>query len=133
MSKVWYVLAVCLVLAGCMEPELPHVSGVEVALNEANFQSEVLDSTEPVLVDFGATWCGPCRKMEPVIAHASLSYEGRVKFGKVDIDASQTLAREYGVNGIPALVLFHRGQEIGRTVGYHSLDDLSAWVDGQVP
>jgi thioredoxin 1 len=133
MRKVWYGLAISLVLVGCMEPELPHVSGVEVALNEANFQSEVLDSTEPVLVDFGATWCGPCRKMEPVIAHASLNYEGRVKFGKVDIDASQTLAREYGVSGVPSLVLFHRGQEIGRTLGYHSLDDLSAWVDGQVP
>ena len=71
--------------------------------------------------------------MEPVIAHASLNYEGRIKFGKVDVDRSQRLAGEHGVSGIPALVLFHNGQEIDRAVGYHSLSELSSWLDGHVP
>lgn len=132
MNRCWYALPLLTLLAGCGDPPLPHVDGVEVALSDDNFQTEVLDSAEPVLVDFGATWCGPCKRMEPVIAHASLNYEGRIKFGKVDVDRSRRLASEYGVGGVPALVLFHKGQEIDRAVGYHSLSDLSGWLDEHV-
>ena len=132
MNRCWYALPLLTLLAGCGDPPLPHVDGVEVALSDDNFQTEVLDNAEPVLVDFGATWCGPCKRMEPVIAHASLNYEGRIKFGKVDVDRSRRLASEYGVGGVPALVLFHKGQEIDRAVGYHSLSDLSGWLDEHV-
>jgi thioredoxin-like negative regulator of GroEL len=71
--------------------------------------------------------------MEPVVAHASLKYEGRIKFGKVDVDKSQRLAGEYDIGGIPALVLFDKGREVDRAVGYHSLSALSEWLDGHVP
>jgi thioredoxin len=133
MSRRWCAVLVLIPLAGCGDPPLPHVDGLEVGLNDDNFQSEVLNHEQPVLVDFGATWCGPCRKMDPVIAHASLNYEGRIKFGKVDVDRNRRLASEYDVGGIPALVLFHKGQEIDRAVGYHSLSDLSQWLDNHAP
>ncbi|REJ95485.1 MAG: thiol reductase thioredoxin [Planctomycetota bacterium] len=108
----------------------PPVDGVEVSLNEDNFQSEVLQSPQLVLVEFGATWCGPCRDMESVLAHLSLDYEGRVKVGKVDVDESERLAAEYEASGIPLMVLIKDGVEVDRTVGWHSLDELSNWVDG---
>jgi thioredoxin 1 len=108
------------------------VDGVEVTITESNFQSEVLDSTQPVLVDFGADWCGPCRRLEPVIAHLSLNYEGRLKVGKVDVDDNTTLARDYSVHGVPALILFQNGREVDRTVGYQSLGMLSDWVDERI-
>lgn len=133
MSRRSCAVLMLILLTGCGDPPLPHVDGLEVGLNDDNFQSEVLNHEQPVLVDFGATWCGPCRKMEPVVAHASLKYEGRIKFGKVDVDKSQRLAGEYDIGGIPALVLFDKGREVDRAVGYHSLSALSEWLDGHVP
>ncbi len=122
-----------LLLASCLYQSRdipPPVDGVEVSLNEDNFQSEVLQSPQLVLVEFGATWCGPCRDMESVLAHLSLDYEGRVKVGKVDVDESERLAAEYEASGIPLMVLIKDGVEVDRTVGWHSLDELSNWVDG---
>lgn len=113
--------------AGCPEP-IPHVQGVEVELNSSNFQSEVLESPVPVLVDFGATWCGPCRQMEPVVAQLSLDYQGRLKVGKLDVDESEALAAQYDISGIPALVLFINGEEVDRTIGGQSLGELSRFV-----
>lgn len=133
MSRRWCAALVLVLFTGCGDPPLPDIDGVEVDVDDDTFQYEVLDNELPVLVDFGATWCGPCRQLGPVIAHASLKYEGRIKFGKIDIDQSPRLAREYDVDGIPVLVLFHKGEEIDRSVGYRSLSALSAWLDDHVP
>ncbi len=123
-----------LLAASCaFEPPLPDVEGIEVNVTEETFTAEVLESSEPVLVDFGATWCGPCRQMEPVLANLSLNYEGRLKVAKVDVDDSPELAAKYGVDGIPAMVLIDNGQEVDRTVGSQSLSSLSKWVDGYLP
>ena len=120
-----------LLAAGCPEP-VPHVSGVEVAVAEAMFQSEVLDSPLPVLVDFGATWCGPCRQMEPVLAQLSLDYEGRLKVVKIDVDEAPSLKSKYNVSGIPALLVFVNGEEVDRTVGSQSLRNLARFIDPYV-
>lgn len=134
MNRVSLAVVICLWASGCPQSEsLPPVQGVEVPLNSGNFQTEVLDSPVPVLVDFGATWCGPCRAMEPVIAQLSLDYQGRLKVGKVDVDNSPALAAEYDISGIPAMVLFIDGQEAGRTIGGQAADELTAWVDARLP
>ena len=132
MTRCLLAVAAGLLLGGCTE-SLPSVQGIEVALNSENFQTEVLECNVPVLVDFGATWCGPCRQMEPVVAQMSLDYQGRLKVGKVDVDNSPALSDEYGISGIPAMILFIDGQEVDRTIGGQSSEDLMAWVDARLP
>lgn len=122
-----------LLLVGCgytPQGQLPPVEGVEVDLGETNFEKEVLQSPAPVLVEFGATWCGPCQEMEPVLAHLSLNYKDRLKVGKIDVDESDQLAAEYDASLIPLMVLFKDGVEVDRVLGQHSLEELSTWVDG---
>lgn len=87
-------------------------------LTEANFDEEVLRSSVPVLVDFWATWCMPCRMMAPVIADIARDWAGRVKVGKVNTDDAPSLAMRYGVHAIPTIILFQDGKEIERVVGY---------------
>ena len=81
-----------------------------IDVNEADFQSSVLDSSVPVLVDFWAPWCGPCRAIAPHIEALGEEYEGRVTVAKVNVDNNQQLAVTYGIRGIPALLLFKDGQ-----------------------
>uniref|UniRef100_A0A7V4DG97 Thioredoxin n=1 Tax=Candidatus Caldatribacterium californiense TaxID=1454726 RepID=A0A7V4DG97_9BACT len=87
-------------------------------LNEANFEEEVLRAQEPVLVDFWATWCMPCRMMAPVVEDIAKSFSGRIKVGKVNTDEVPSLALRYGVHAIPTLIFFQDGREIERVVGY---------------
>lgn len=89
----------------------------EITITEANFEKEVLNSDLPVLVDFWADWCGPCKMLSPIIAEIAKEYEGRVKVGKVNIDTEQELAVKYRVASIPTLVLFKDGQAVKRSVG----------------
>ncbi len=100
-----------------------------VTLTQANFASEVLQSPTPVLVDFWAEWCGPCKMIAPVLNELADEYDGRVKIGKVNIDEQQTLAAEYGVRAIPTLLLFHQGQVADQIVGLRSKRDLKASFD----
>lgn len=108
---------------------IPAVTGIEVELNSANFEEEVLQNDGLVLIDFWAEWCGPCRQMEPALAYLSVQYEGRVTVGKVNVDTSPDLASAYGVGGIPAFVMFRDGAEVGRGSGAVSYRALSEWVD----
>lgn len=94
------------------------MNGEVLELNETNFEVEVLQSSIPVLVDFWATWCMPCRMMAPVVADIAREWAGRVKVGKVNTDDAPSLAMRYGVHAIPTLILFQNGQEIERVVGY---------------
>jgi len=83
-----------------------------------NFEADVLNASEPVVVDFYADWCGPCRMMTPVVEQLAGEYAGKVTIGKLDVDANQDIALRYGVMGIPTLGLFLGGKLVDRLVGY---------------
>ena len=100
-----------------------------VSLTKENFAQEVLKSPVPVLVDFWAEWCGPCKMIAPVLDELADEYAGRVKIGKVNIDLEQALGGEYGVRAIPTLLLFHKGQVVDQIVGLRSKRDLKASFD----
>jgi thioredoxin 1 len=100
-----------------------------VSLTQENFAQEVLQSSSPVLVDFWAEWCGPCKMIAPILDELAEEYDGRVKFGKVNIDEQQGVAAEYGIRAIPTLLLFHKGQVADQIVGLHSKRDLKASFD----
>ena len=100
-----------------------------VTFTQDNFQSEVLQSAEPVLVDFWAEWCGPCKMIAPVLDELAGEYAGKVKIGKVNIDEHQAVAAQYGVRAIPTLLLFKGGQVAEQMVGMRSKKDLKASID----
>ena len=100
-----------------------------VVLNSGNFPAEVLKSTTPVLVDFWAEWCGPCKMIAPVLDELASEYDGRVKIGKVNIDDDQALASQFGVRAIPTLLIFKDGQVSEQIVGMRSKRDLKASLD----
>ena len=86
-------------------------------VTDASFDEVVLKSDKPVLVDFWARWCGPCRMLGPVIEELATEYEGRVVVGKVDVDNNQEFAAKYGVRNIPTVLVFKDGEVVGRQVG----------------
>jgi thioredoxin 1 len=100
-----------------------------VTLTEANFQQEVLESTLPVLVDFWAEWCAPCRMLAPVLEDLAVEYDGKVKIGKVNVDENQLLASRYQIHSIPTLLLFKDGEVVGQIVGARSKRELRAKLD----
>ena len=100
-----------------------------VTLTQDNFKAEVLDSPTPVLVDFWAEWCGPCKAIAPILDELAEEYGGRVKIGKVNIDNDQMLAAQYDVRAVPTLLLFHQGQVADQIVGMRSKRDLKASFD----
>lgn len=87
-------------------------------LSEGNFEREVLQAAQPVLVDFWAPWCGPCRSMAPIIEELAREFDGRAKVVKVNVDQNQALASRYGVTSIPTLMFFKQGRVVDRDVGY---------------
>ena len=100
-----------------------------VTLTQENFAQEVVQSPTPVLVDFWAEWCGPCKMIAPILNELAEEYQGRVKIGKVNIDEHQGLATEYGIRAIPTLLLFDKGQVADQIVGLRSKRDLKASFD----
>lgn len=92
----------------------------EITLTNKNFESEVMASDIPVLVDFWAAWCGPCRMLAPIIDEVAKEYEGKVKVGKVNVDEEQELAVRYGIASIPTVLLFKNGKIVNKTIGFGS-------------
>lgn len=97
---------------------------MELNLNSKNFEKEVLNSSEPVLVDFYADWCGPCKMMAPVVEELAGELQGKAKVGKINIDENQGLAMKYEVMSIPTLIVFKEGKETNRFVGVTDKDKL---------
>ena len=86
-------------------------------LNDSTFEAEVVNSSIPVLVDFWATWCGPCRKLGPVVDEIAETYEGKVKFVKVNVEESLETAKKYSISGLPSLLVFKNGEAVERMAG----------------
>ena len=98
-------------------------------LTSESFEQEVLQSDIPVVVDFWAPWCGPCKAMAPIFDEVSQSFEGKVKFAKVNVDENQELAQQYGVMSIPTLAVFKNGEKADTWVGMHEKDQLKQKVE----
>lgn len=98
-------------------------------LTDSNFQNEVLDSDKPVLVDFWAEWCQPCRMLSPTIDQLATEYEGKAKVGKVDTDSNREISVKYGIQAIPTVLLFKNGQVQKKFVGLTSKDQFKTALD----
>ena len=98
----------------------------EVILNNDNFKAEVLDAKGLVLVDFWATWCGPCKMLAPTVSEIADEYEGKVKVCKLDVDQAMDIAMYYGVASIPTLILFKDGEIVKKSVGVVSKTEIEA-------
>ncbi|MCB0278367.1 MAG: thioredoxin [Calditrichaeota bacterium] len=88
-----------------------------VVVTDDNFENEVAQSNLPVLVDFWAVWCGPCKAIAPIIEELASEYNGRAKIAKVDVDQNQVIAGKYGIRSIPTLVIYKNGEEVDRIIG----------------
>ena len=100
-----------------------------IALTAQNFESAVTQSELPVLVDFWAIWCGPCKAIAPLLDQAATSYDGKVQIGKVDVDTNQALANQFGIRNIPTLLLFKDGQVIAQHTGGLNRSRLNEFID----
>ena len=106
---------------------------MEITLTKNNFEAEVLKSDKPVLVDFWAPWCGPCRMLAPILAEIAEEKADTIKVGKVNVDEEPDLAAKYGISGIPAVLLFKNGQVAGTSVGFKPKPELEAFIATHTP
>ncbi len=103
----------------------------EITLTGANFAENVLKSDKPVLVDFWATWCGPCRMIAPNVEKIAEDHAAEIVVGKVNVDEEADLAEEFGIRSIPTLILFRNGRPVAQTLGYKTVEQLEEFVKAQ--
>ena len=105
---------------------------MEIKVTKDNFEAEVVKSDRPVLVDFWATWCGPCMMLGPVVAEIAEERKDVIRVGKVNVDEEPELAAKFGITSIPAVLLFRNGEVVANSVGYVSKEDLNAFVSANI-
>jgi thioredoxin 1 len=103
-----------------------------IHFTDDNFQTEVLNSDQPVLVDFWAAWCGPCRMIAPVIEELARDYDGKAKIGKLDVDNNQRVAMQYGIRSIPSLLIFKGGKVVDQIIGAVPKAHISSKLEAAV-
>lgn len=123
-------VALLIMTAGCGEPKTePDSSSKLIVVDDTNFEELVLNSDKPVLVDFWATWCGPCKIIAPTVEEIAKDYDGRAVVAKLDVDKAKETAIQYEVSSIPTLIVFKGGEEVSRIVGVQEKSVLMAKLD----
>ena len=102
---------------------------MEIELTSANFEGEVMTSQVPVLVDFWASWCGPCQMLAPTIEKIAKEYEGKLKVGKINVDNEGALSAQHAIVSIPTVLLFNNGKIVEKIVGAHGIDDYEEIIE----
>ena len=125
------LLVAAVVGSGCgKSSDRPEANATNVViLSEANFQNEVIAAPQPVLVDFWAPWCGPCRTIGPIVNELAKDFDGRAKVAKVNVDDAPALAQRFGIQGIPTLLIFRDGRVVDQVTGVVPKRELTAKLD----
>jgi thioredoxin 1 len=108
------------------------MSGKLLSVSDASFDADVLQADKPVLVDFWAEWCGPCKMIAPVLEEVSVAYADKLKIVKLNVDENNAVAAKFGIRSIPSLLLFKDGQVVATKVGALSKSQLTAFIDGHL-